>query len=154
MPSAPPTWRNVIEGQLSLRDAIHLANITAGTQEIWLPAWEFILIRNRLSNDALDVEYGDLEIVDSVIIRGVDNFTRVTWSPTAAADKGFELIGDYIGDGDVDNADDLAWNVYKYQFGTNLPADGNDDGYVGDDDLALTEYYFGTSLNMTSVLLT
>ena len=32
---------------MSVRDAIHQANITAGAQEIWLPAWKYVLTRDR-----------------------------------------------------------------------------------------------------------
>jgi hypothetical protein len=85
--------------------------------------------------------------------RGVTEATKVAWRSGAARDKVFELIGDYNEDDHVNNADDLAWDVYEGSTGSNLPADGDDDGDVDLDDRDLTEYYFGTSLDLSDVLL-
>lgn len=138
---------------MSLRDAVHQANITAGAQVIWLPAWDFVLTRERLASDASNVAYGDLEILDSVEIYGIDGLTTISWDPTAASDRIFELIGDYNFDGAVDNADDISWSIFDGQTGSNLPADGDDDGDVDDDDRELIDVYFNESLELSDVLL-
>lgn len=104
---------------LSVREAIDLANTAAGAQEIWLPAWDFILTRERTAlqtSPETDVDQGDLEIKQSLTIRGVSGATSVAWRSGAAPDKVFELLGDYNDDditdeepADVDSADWIIW---------------------------------------------
>lgn len=121
---------------MSLRDAIDLANKTAGSQEIWLPAWTFVLTIDRGSNATdTSVAYGDLDIGKSaatdpggsLTIRGINGLTSVAWAPGLPSDKVFELLGDYNNDGVVNAADGVV-------LSKNLAAaDGDDDGnYVND----------------------
>jgi CSLREA domain-containing protein len=149
---------------MSLRDAIHQANTTAGAQEIWLPAWEFILTRDRATYGGgsvtdTSVAFGDLDIGKgsasehggSLTIRGVNGSTSVAWAAGLANDKVFELLGDYNEDGVPDespshvNADDgiiLDKNMSA--------ADGDDDGdYVDDEgDQQIYDWNFGTTLTL------
>lgn len=148
---------------MSLRDAIQLANITAGTQEIWLPAWQFVRTRQRTTAWYLpeaNVWEGDIEITDSVILRGIGGAsgpaTTVAWMAGAAADKVFELVGDYENDiengidRDVDGDDFLLW---QRTVGTSdLSADGNDDGVVDNDDLYIWQQRVGNVLSIDSIL--
>jgi hypothetical protein len=124
---------------MSTLEAIDLANTTPGAQEIWLPAWNFQLTidRNWVTHPTdTNVEYGDLDIKQSLIIRGVTGSTSVTWRVGAAADAVFDLLGDYNGDGMsstdsglVDDGDYIIWRATKNQS-VDLRADGNDDGTV------------------------
>jgi hypothetical protein len=139
---------------MSLRDAIHRANITAGTQEIWLPAWDFILTRERtaaLNETEMDVSQGDLEVTDSLVIRGITNATTVAWQPGLPEDKTFELLGDYNNDGFVDLADSVEYYKLLGYSGSNLPADGNDDGVVDEEDYDVWSDHFGTTLLLLDV---
>jgi hypothetical protein len=121
---------------MSLRDAIHQANITAGPQEIWLPAWNFVLTVARSGQETdTSVEYGDLDIGrdaatdpgGSVTIRGINGSTSVGWAAGLPSDKVFELLGDYNGDGAVNAADELVLEK-------DVPeADGDEDGDWVDD---------------------
>jgi hypothetical protein len=107
---------------MSLRDAIHLANTTAGDAEIWLPAWDFTLTIERTSQQTdIEPSYGDLDIKDSLAILGVKDSTSVAWQTGAAADEVFELLGDYNLDNVVDTDDQPLWHT----------SDGDDDGTVG-----------------------
>ncbi len=141
---------------MSLRDAIHQANITAGTQEIWLPAWDFVLTRERTTSAGsieMDISQGDLEITDSLTIRGITGATSVAWRQGAVADDVFELIGDYNNNGitnqqqaDVNTADVVVWISQNGLMGSNLAADGNDDGVVNEADCDLWNSHFGNWL--------
>jgi hypothetical protein len=138
---------------MTLRDAIHQANITAGVQEIWLPAWNFILTSERIVGpleEELLVSQGDLEITESLLIR-VTEATKVAWRSGAARDKVFELIGDFDGDYDVDNADNVVWDKFQGQQAPNLPADADDDGDVDEDDETLREVHYGEQLELLDV---
>jgi hypothetical protein len=140
---------------MSLRDAVHQANNTADVQEIWLPAWNFVLTRERVTawgSSEMNVSEGDLEITDSLVIRGVASSTSVAWRGGAAVDKLFELIGDFNGDNIVSNADDLAWDVYDGLILPNLPADADDDGDVDEDDLEYVEQNFGEELELLFII--
>jgi hypothetical protein len=139
---------------MSLRDAIDLANTTAGVQEIWLPAWEFILTLERTADDneiELDISQGDLEVTESLVIRGIADLTRVAWPADAMPDKVFELIGDYDDDGysnrNVDQSDYAVWAAGL------LAADGDDDGDVDDDDYDIWVEHFGNSLTLDGVMV-
>jgi hypothetical protein len=145
---------------MSVRDAIELANNTAGTEEIWLPAWKYILTKERTTasdSPEEDVREGDLEIKDSLTIRGVDG-SSVAWRAGAAADKVFELMGDYNNDGvtddqpaDVDAADYIIWQNQDGQIGSNLAADGNDDGRVNELDYDVWQGNFGKTLMLWGI---
>jgi hypothetical protein len=112
----------------SVREAVHAANGVSGTKEIWLPAWNFKLTRERslappdVTTD-MTAEYGDLDVIQRLTVRGVDGSTSVAWRSGAVADKVFELVGDYNLNGIVDTADYVLWQ-------TN---DGDDDGVTGGD---------------------
>ena len=79
-------------------------------------------IRRTGSTDTT-VQEGDLDITDSLTIRGVLNQTVVTWHPQID-DKTFELLGDYDGNGVVDDDDHDLWAA------GDPSADGNDDGVI------------------------
>ncbi len=62
-----------------------------------------------------------------------------------------ELVGDYNGNGIVDAADYTIWKDSWLSFGNNLPADGDNDGFVGNSDYDLwVEHYGETNLPTTS----
>lgn len=144
---------------MSLRDAIDLANTTAGTQTIWLPAWDFVLTRQRDFQTQLtdiDVTFGDLDITDSLVLRGIGGAngpaTSVAWAPGAVADKVFELVGDYNGDGVVSPAADyVQWRDAQGHTGSNLPEDGNDDGVVDELDESYYHVYEGNTLQLFDI---
>jgi hypothetical protein len=145
----------------SLRDNIDLANATAGAQEIWLPAWKFILTRERttLPNQAeLDIGQGDLEVDDSLTIRGVNGRTSVAWRTGALTDAVFDLLGDYNGDGiangtDNGNVGTEDYVIWQNTLGstTDLRADGDDDGTVDQDDYGVWTANWGNTLQIIDV---
>ena len=145
---------------LSLREAIDLANNDTGASEIWLPAWNFVLTRDRGTNITdTDIAYGDLDIKDSLTLRGVTGETSVSWTP-GVVDDIFDLLGDFTGDGissnddgDVDGADYLAWSQQSGSTGGVFSADGDDDGDVDGDDLALWSNYYGNTLDIFDILV-
>jgi hypothetical protein len=131
--------------KMSLRDAIHQANITAGLQEIWLPAWDFVLTRARTDTQTTDtdVSFGDLDIgrddvsdgIDgSLTIRGINGLTSVGWAGGLPNDEVFDFLGDYNDDGFVETDDFIIWGQQEGQPGSGLAADGDEDGDVDDDD--------------------
>jgi hypothetical protein len=114
------------------------------------------------SGTETEVSQGDLEIKDSLTIRGVGGpksaATSVAWRAGAMADKTFELLGDYNDDGvigtspaDVDSADYVTWRVQEGESGGVFSADGDDDGDVDDDDYDIWTDYFGNSLMLHSI---
>ena len=117
-----------------------------------MPAWEFILTRQRTTAanlPELNVSEGDLEITVSVILRGIGGAmgpaTSVAWMAGAAPDNVFELMGDYNGDGAVDAADYVAW-------ANGVPsADGDDDGEVEGEDLVIQQANLGNTLTLLDV---
>ena len=62
------------------------------------------------------------------------------------------LAGDYNGNGSVDSADYVVWRKSLDQVGNDLPADGNSDGRVNDEDLGFWQGRFGNSLGDGSAL--
>jgi hypothetical protein len=150
---------------MSIRDAIHQANITAGAQEIWLPAWRIVLTRDRLTyapegtTTDISVAYGDLDISGSLTIRGVAGTTSIDWR-LGILDKTFELLGDYNNDGitnqspaDVDVADRVTWAYYltRPDDPGYLNADGNDDGVVDALDWDVWAANYGNTLMLWGV---
>ncbi|MEX2168913.1 MAG: hypothetical protein WD851_06365 [Pirellulales bacterium] len=138
---------------MSLRDAIDLANQTSATDEIWLPAWDFILTQERtvFNVPEIDVAIGDLEVEQSLIILGVGtSFTSVQWRPDAVVDKVFELRGDYNGDGTVNAADYTVWQNTLHST-TDLRADGDDNGTVQQADYNVWYARIGFTLTLTGI---
>jgi predicted outer membrane repeat protein len=145
---------------VSTREAVDLANESLAADEIWLPAWDFILTRDRVTyggGSATDtsVGYGDLDIGrdaatdpgGSVTIRGVNGSTSVAWAAGLPNDKVFELLGDYNDDGSVNTDDGVV-------LGKNVPeADGDDDGnYFNDpDDDDIYDWNFNAVLTLAGV---
>ncbi|MDC0936619.1 hypothetical protein OAS39_10055 [Pirellulales bacterium] len=143
---------------LSVREAVDLANNDGGLSEIWLPAWQFVLTRDRGANlTDTDVSYGDLDITESLVIRGVSNATSVAWTP-GIVDAVFDLLGDFSGDGitspddgDVDGSDYLTWSQQNGSQNGTYSADADDDGDVDDDDLDIWQEYYGNTLELFDI---
>lgn len=150
---------------LSVREAVDLANNSSGLDEVWLPAWDFVLIRDRgaqapLSTD-LDVAIGDLDITSSLVVRGVangsSNLSEVRWRQ-GVVDAVFDLIGDFNGnatgsvvdDGVVDSIDYGIWFSTRGSR-TDLRADANDSGYVENLDYGFWSLYFGNTFTRFNV---
>lgn len=143
---------------LSLREAIDKANTTAGSQEIWLPAWNFVLTRQRTTapnQTELNISEGDLEITKSLVLRGAGGVSgpaaKVNWMSGAVADKVFELVGDYNSNGEVDTADYVMWASEQNQTGSNLPADGDDDGDVDANDYTIWSQNYSRTLQLFDI---
>jgi hypothetical protein len=137
-----------------------LANTTAGTQEIWIPAWNFELTRDRgsLTSD-VDTAFGDLDIKDSLIIRGVQDRTNVAWK-AGIVDKLSDLLGDANSDGQADanyvsSADDTIWQDQNGSTGAyeQFSADWDDDGDVDQADYSIWQQNFGHTLQLIDVQL-
>jgi len=145
---------------LSLREAVDLANTDSVASEIWLPAWDFVLTRDRGTNITdTDVSYGDLDIKASLTIRGVTGVTSVAWTP-GVVDSVFDLLGDFSGDGittvdngSVDGGDLLIWQQQNGSTNGVYSADADDDGDVDGDDLAIWSLYFGNTLDLFDILV-
>jgi hypothetical protein len=145
---------------MSTRDAIHRANMTAGAQEIWLPAWKFVLSRDRArfgqgSPTDTSVEYGDLDIGrdtasdpgGSLTIRGISaGSTSVAWMSGVAVDEVFDLLGDYDNNKTVHTADSAL-------LGT-AAGDGDEDGsFVSDaDDINIYNWNLNAVLTVDDIL--
>jgi CSLREA domain-containing protein len=138
---------------MSLRDAINLANTTSGAQEIWLPAWNFVLTIERTPGSLTEtsVGEGDLEVNESLTIRGVDSITRVAWRPGAAADKVFELWGDYNSNLTVDSGDYVLWSKQRGSTGAGIASDGDENGVVDNADYTIYQNHFGNTLTLLNV---
>lgn len=145
---------------LSLREAIDLANGSSG-EELWLPAWDFVLTRDRGVNSTdTEVGYGDLDIKSSLTIRGISGSTaqtNVSWR-AGIVDAVFDLLGDYNGDGISNGTDDGSvdaadYSVWRNTLGstTDLRADGDDDGVVDQDDYDIWRDHYGSSLSLINV---
>ncbi len=154
---------------LSLREAVDLANQSAGMSSLLMPAWDFVLTRDRASfgNGSatdMDVAFGDLDISESLTIRGINGATSVQWR-AGVVDAIFDLLGDYDGngitnadDGDADGADFLAWMQQNGSGTTGVTleqfsADGDDDGDVDAADLAVWSANFGNTFVMDNIIL-
>jgi hypothetical protein len=137
---------------MSVRDAIHQANVTAGPQEIWLPAWSFILTRDRATYGTgttdTSVAFGDLDIgrdelsdgIDgSLTIRGINGRTSIEWAEGLPNDEVFDFLGDYNDDGFVETDDFIIWGQQENMTGPGLAADGDEDGDVDDDDYVILQ---------------
>jgi hypothetical protein len=151
---------------LSLREAVDLANNDSGASEVWLPAWAFVLTRDRTTYGTgttdLNVAFGDLDITDSLVVRGVSGQSSVQWA-TGVNDTVFDLIGDFNQDGQSDQlvsgSDYLEWQR-QYGSGSVAPsnweqfsADADDDGDVDSADQALWSSYYGNTLDLFDILV-
>ncbi len=143
---------------LSVREAINLANTNPG-DEIWLPAWTFFLTiaRPTTALTDTDVAFGDLDIHQSLTLRGIAGPTSVEWRAGAVADAVFDLIGDYNGDG-ITSQDDGSvtsadYTVWADTLGstTDLRADGDDNGIVQQADWDIWMNHFGNTLTRFGV---
>jgi hypothetical protein len=140
---------------LSIREAVDLANTTSGVQEVWIPAWKFALTRDRGSATTdTDVSIGDLDVSDSVVIRGVVAQTSIGWK-SGIVDRVFELLGDYTRDGVVDSGDYVLWQTQNGSIGSpeQFAADGDDDGDVDSADHSIWSGHFGNSLELEGVIV-
>jgi hypothetical protein len=145
---------------LSLREAVDLANNASGPAEVWLPAWRFTLTLDRGSNATdTDVAYGDLDVKNSVTIRGVQGRTSVAWM-AGIADKVFDLLGDYNNDGEADYGGVSAadYTIWQNQNGASggleqFSADGDDDGDVDADDYDVWAANYGHALDLVDLSL-
>jgi hypothetical protein len=97
------------------------------------------------------------DILDLLIIRGIgpvnNPATSVAWAPSLAADKVFELLGDYNGNGAVDSADYVLWRVEENQTGPDLPADGDDNDVVNSVDYDVWFQRYGNTFTLDSVFV-
>jgi len=155
---------------LSLREAVNFANTdNGGESEVWLPGWEFILTRQRDYNAQLedtDVSFGDIDIAESILLRGISGVTSINWTariaiPNNNRDKIFDLLGS-TADGTVDGmahgADFIIWQreynddpnaIAEYE---EFLADFNDDGIVnGEDQNSIWQTYFGNTLDLEGI---
>ena len=140
---------------LSIREAVDLANQATGQQEIWVPAWAFVLTRDRGSHTSdTDVSYGDLDVSDSLIVRGIAGQTSIAWKP-GVVDAVFDLLGDYNHDGQADYGSVSAadYTLWQDQNGSSggfeqFSADGDDDGDVDADDYDIWTANFGHTLDL------
>jgi hypothetical protein len=130
---------------LSAREAVMQTNLVPGADMIWLPAWDLQLTIVRLPGLDSDAAYGDLDVKESLTVRGVDGRTSVTWA-NGLVDRVFDLIGDYNRNGIVDSADLTIWqNSYGYGEISNITGDGNHDGIVDSEDYDVWFTNFGQS---------
>ena len=152
---------------LSIREAIDLANQSGGASEVWVPAWALTLTRDRQTYGGgsvtdTDVAFGDLDISDSLTIRGVSGLTSVAWK-AGVTDKVFDLLGDYNGNGivdplPIDPSEDYDWWDSQNGSGSGTPADweqyaadGDDDGDVDTDDETIWSNHTGNTLDLFGV---
>jgi hypothetical protein len=132
---------------MSVREAVDKANTTTGVQEIWIPAWKFTLKRDRGSATTdTNASIGDLDITDSLVIRGVAGQTNIGWK-TGVVDRVFDLLGDYSRDGAVDSGDYVLWQTQNGSTGNQeqFAADGDDDGDVDSGDYSVWSSHYGNS---------
>ncbi len=84
---------DVNDGGFSLREAVIDANVNVGiAEEIWLPAWTFLLTIDGTDTGTPDASIGDLDITDDLTIRGISS-TDTLVDATAILDAAFEEIG-------------------------------------------------------------
>jgi hypothetical protein len=129
---------------------VDLANSSSGVQEIWIPAWKFVLTRDRgTATTDTDVSIGDLDISDSVVVRGIADRTSIAWKG-GVADRVFDLLGDYGRDGAVDSGDYVVWQTQNGSTGSleQFSADGDDDGDVDSADYSVWSSRYGNSLEL------
>jgi predicted outer membrane repeat protein len=140
---------------VTLRDVIDRANNHAGSDEIWVAGWNFLLTQKRAPGGTdTDVTVGDLDIKGSLVMRGVAGQTFVSWNPqlfvNEPVDKTFELLGDYNSDGTVNGLDEAVYNATVGST-TDLRADGDDDYIVDMDDRDIWATYQGNTLTRFDV---
>ena len=134
---------------LSLREAVILSNNSTGAESIWLPAWTFRLTIPRTSPTAetdMDAAFGDLDITDTLTVRGIVTDTTVDGS-AVEVDAVFDLLGDFNSDGQVDGLDFNLWDN-----GDPL-ADANGDGVVDSEDFDVWDANRFNILSLINVIL-
>jgi hypothetical protein len=132
---------------LSIREAVDKANTSSSTQEIWIPAWHFVLTRDRgTATTDTDVSIGDLDISDNLVVRGIAAQTSITWK-SGVVDRVFDLLGDYSRDGVVDSGDYVLWQHQNGSTGSpeQFAADGDDDGDVDSGDYTVWSAHYGNT---------
>ena len=150
----------------SIREAIDSANATlVGAETIWLPAWNYVLTRDRATYGSgatdMNTSFGDLDIIDKLTIRssGLAGNASVTWRP-GVVDKVFELVGDYDGNGIITHeVSGTDFNTWQIQFGSGttgvtlemFSADGDDDGDVDGADEDVWDLYYGNTFSLFGV---
>lgn len=109
----------------------------------------------------MDVAFGDLDISDSLVIRGVNGLTSVAWKP-GVVDEVFDLLGDYNDDGQADhnNVSAADYTIWQDEEGSGsgtsadwelFAADGDDDGDVDQDDYDVWDAHYGNTLDLFDV---
>jgi hypothetical protein len=105
------------------------------------------------------VSYGDVDVKDSVVIRGVAGRTSIAWKP-GVVDKAFDLLGDFNNDsqadyGSVSSADYTIWQDQNGSSGAweQYSADADDDGDVDQDDYDIWQQNFGHTMQLFDVAL-
>ncbi len=156
---------------LSIREAVDLANAASGTDEIWLPAWKFTLTRDRAtygggSATDTDVAFGDIDVSDNLVLRGVSDLSIVEWHPSVTdpqqsnyEDEVFKLLGDFNGDGetnqDMVGQDDYSiWDASDGVTGQATEAyraDADEDGDVDNDDWQIWQDHLYNTLGHHNV---
>ena len=103
------------------------------------------------------MSYGDLDVKNSLVVRGVADRTSIAWKP-GVADKVFDLLGDFNHDGQADfgsvsAADYTLWQNQNGSSGAweQFSADADDDGDVDADDYAIWSANFGHTLALFNV---
>ncbi|MCO6045135.1 hypothetical protein NG895_14585 [Aeoliella sp. ICT_H6.2] len=102
-----------------------------------------------------EVAFGDFDITDDLIVRGVNGVTTpqttFKWRSDLPSDTVFELLGDYNLDGTVDSLSD--YTAWRNRLGstTSLVADGDDDGIVDADDNLIRNANFGNTFAISNV---
>ncbi len=98
----------------------------------------------------MSVGFGDLDISDSLTIRAVNSASRVTWRAGLAADKVFELLGDYNGNNSVDTGDYVIWQK-TLNSTTSLWADVDGNGTVQQADYLVWSSHYGNTLTLLGI---
>ena len=124
-----------------------------------MPAWNFKLTRQSIRNFGqtdIDTAIGDLDIKESLTLRGVSASTFVARRTGTVNDAVFDLIGDFNGDGvisDDNTVDNVDWVIWRDTLGstTDLRADADDNGIIENADKSWWQANFGYTLTRIDV---
>jgi hypothetical protein len=135
--SVADTYRDTFDPtRLSLREAIRWSNADTQTdEEIWMPAWDFVLTRRSADAAFFDTAFNDLDVLGSLKIQGVTGKTSLSWHP-AVLDELFALMGDYNNDGDVDVTD---FGAFVDDFNLGYSPSGSGD-FESDGDVDIIDF--------------